>query len=203
MMPENTLPPTFKVKLSGRFWALLSVFPVFLFGFILLMASAFMMSWLVLKDGIEAFELMMAPFLSGIVFLIILFALGLWLMRWYGKKTLEILPEGMLLTTGEKEPVFVRWTDLAAVELRFNPPNLVQCSLKTPFWEFGFSNLDLNLVGRVPFHLVYKEGFRIDRMRQFLLLLKKVSPQLQWRLAKSFQDRYHIYYPPYDLERMV
>jgi len=207
---EQPLNPTsqagqasFAVQLAGRYWAMLSMLPLFLTGLIgLYLAALLLVSWL-LASAEEAFFVTLAPFLSGIVFLVLMLGTALWILRMHGRRTLEILPEGILLTVHNLEPVFVRWTDLRVVELRYARPSIVQCTLRTPFWEVAFSNLDLNLVGRVAFTQVFAQGFRVDRMRQFLQLLNKMSPRLEWRMGASFQLRYQILSPPYDLEHLV
>ena len=201
--PNKNSAASLTIHLAGRYWAFMSVFPLFLFGFVLFFAAAFFAVSLVMGEPLDAFDIILAPFATAALCLGLLLGTTLWILRWHGRRSLEILETGMLYTQGKREPVFVRWTDLNAVELRYAKPNIIHCTLKTPFWEFSFSNLDLNLVRRVPFSQVFEEGFRVDRVRQFLFLLKKMAPQLEWRLGTSFQSRYQIFYPPYDLERLV
>jgi hypothetical protein len=201
--PISAGPASFEVQLAGRYWAMLSMLPLFLAGIIgLYLAVLLLVSWL-LGSAAESFFVILLPFLSGVIFLSMMLGTALWILHWHGRRTMEILPEGILLTVHGREPVFVRWADLRVVELRYARPSVVHCTLRTPFWELSFSNLDLNLVGRVAFTQVFAQGFRVDRMRQFLQLLNKMSPRLEWRMGASFQLRYQILSPPYDLEHMV
>ena len=124
------------------------------------------------------------------------------MIRWHGKRRLDLDNQGITMVLPNERAIFVPWEYLVAVELRFTKPRIVQCTLVSPVLRFSFSNLEFNLDGRLPLKQVFEQGFRVEKMRELLYHLHRMAPHLSWRTGESFKEKFKIYYPPYDLEKL-
>lgn len=191
-----------RISLAGRYFAALSMLPYILLavaGFFLL---AFILVALIIQDPEKSFFVVFTPFVLGCILMAPMFLFFLFLMKWHGRRTMDVLPEGILVVNPRGSTLFLRWDHLVAVELRFAMPRIVSCSLLTPSIRFSFTNLEINLTRRGHLRYVFEEGFRLDRMRQLLQFFHLGAPHMEWRVSQGFQDRFRVFYPPYDLENM-
>ncbi|CAM2007445.1 hypothetical protein [Acanthopleuribacter pedis] len=193
---------TYSVYLQGRYFATLSMLPYVLLILVVFFIAAFLFTLAFLQDGAESFRITLMPFLLGTAVLSPVGLVILFMIRWHGRRRVDLTEGGMSLVTPNGQELFVPWQHLHAVELRFNPPRVVTCTLVTPITSFTFTNLELNLASRLPLAEVYQKGFELATLRDFLYYLYRRAPQAQWRLGESFQERFKVYYPPYDLEKM-
>ncbi|CAM2067023.1 hypothetical protein SCOR_16720 [Sulfidibacter corallicola] len=193
---------TFSIYLHGRYYATLSMLPWLVLMMLLFFGAAFLLVMMFLQDPFQSFRITLMPLLMGVAVLSPLLVIILFMIRWHGKRRLDFTEEGVSLVAPNGRAIFVPWQHLHAVELRFNMPKLVTCTLVTPITNFSFTNLEFNLEGRVPLDKISEKGFDLVKLRDFLYYLHRVAPKLQWRLGESFQQRFKVYYPPYDLEKM-
>ena len=190
------------VYLFGRYYATLSVLPYLLLAVLLFFIACFVFLMIILEDAMESFRYVMMPFMLGSVLLAPFLIFFLLIIRWHGKRRLDMDDNGITVVQPNDREVFIPWEYLVAVELRFAMPRLVQCTLVSPAIRFSFSNLEFNLSARQPINLLYEKGFEMEKMRDFLYYLHKKAPHLSWRLAESFKEQFNLRYPPYDLEKL-
>ncbi len=192
----------YSVYLQGRYFATLSMLPYVLLMLVLFFITSFLFALLFLQDGPTSFRITLMPFMLGTAVLSPVGLVILFMIRWHGRRRVDLTDGGMSLVTPNGSELFVPWQHLHAIELRFNKPKVVTCTLVTPIINFSFTNLELNLESRLPAAEIYQKGFDLATLRDFLYYLYRKAPQAQWRLGESFQDRFKIFYPPYDLEKM-
>ena len=195
--------PGYTVYLLGRYYATLSVLPYLLATVIFFFIACFFLVSILFQDMRVVFDILLLPFLLGMAIMMPFTLIFLFMIRWHGKRRLEMDPNGMTLVLPNDKQVFIPWDYLIAVELRFSKPRLIQCTLVTPGLRFSFNNLEINLDGRRPLKLVYEEGFGVEKLREFLYYLHRVAPHMSWRMSQSFRDQYRIHHPPYDLEKLA
>lgn len=190
------------VPLLGRYYAILSVLPYLILGLVAFFGIAFIGVQLLFNDVSTSFEIVLLPFLLstalGMPFLVIF----LYMIRWHGKRRMIFDNTGLTMVLPGEKQVFVPWEFLLAVELRFQTPRMVVCTLVSGAIRFTFSTLELNLEGRVGLKNVYSAGFEMDKMRELLYYLHRKNRNLSWRITPDFKEQFNIKYPPYDLEKL-
>ncbi len=192
----------FTLQLFGRYYAVLTVLPYVLLALIFFFLSCFFLVLIMFQNIHTVFEILLLPSILSAAMMIPFLTVFLFMIRWHGKRRIDVDNTGITMVLPNQKSVFVPWGFLRAVELRYSKPNLVQCTLISPALRFSFSNLELNLKSRVPLDRVYDEGFTVEKLREFLFYLHRMAPHLSWRMGESFKDKYKIVYPPYDLEKM-
>ena len=200
--PVEPFPPSFTIKLGGRYNALLSILPYLIVAVVFFFAAAFLFVWLILKDGTQSFQIVFLPFMMGSALLLPLAAVFILMIRWHGKRRIEADPEGITMVLPNEKSVYVPWEYLVAVELRFSKPRLVQVTLVSAALRFSFSTVEFNLQKRLPLKQVFVRGFELDKIREFLYYLHRAAPKLSWRMSQPFKDQFSVFYPPYDLEKL-
>ncbi len=198
MEPQNH----FSVQLFGRYFATLSVLPYLLLTVVLFFIACFFLVMILVQDIQAVFEIVLMPFILGLALMSPFLLIFLFMIRWHGKRRLDLDNQGITMVLPNEKSVFIPWEYLLAVELRFSKPKLVQCTLISPALRFSFSNLEYNLDSRLPLKDVFVRGFEVVKLREFLYHLHRKAPNLTWRISESFKEKYQIYYPPYDLEKL-
>ena len=191
------------VVLSGRYNAVLSVLPYILLTLVFFFIACFFLVLILFQDVHTVFEILLLPFVLGMAMLIPFLGVFLFMIRWHGKRRMELDNSGATLIFPKGKSVYVPWEFMIAVELRYSKPNLIHCTLVSPAMRFSFSNLEVNLEHRVPLNRVFMDGFDVVKLRDFLYYLHRKAPQISWRMGESFKERYKIKHPPYDLEKLV
>lgn len=190
------------VRLFGRFWAIISMLPALALVCLFVFVLTFLAVWTVMGDFSESFLLVLAPFGLASAVLLPFLVVFLYVLRWHGRRRLEMDEEGVTMVLPNERSVFVPWEFLLAVELRFNKPRLVSVTLVSSALRFSFSTLELNLNGVVAFPRIFKKGFELNELRELLYHLHQKSPRLSWRMGQSFKDQFLMSRPPYDLEKL-
>ena len=191
------------LTLAGRYFAVLSVLPYVLLIFVIFFMASLVLVSLWVQNIYAILEILMLPSLLGSAMLLPFLAVFILMMRWHGKRRLELDNSGLTMVLPNEKSVFIPWDFLRAVELRFARPNIVQCTLVSPALRFTFTNLELNLEHRLPLKNVFKEGFDVVKLREFLYYLHRKAPHLSWRMGASFKTKYNVAHPPYDLEKLT
>ncbi len=192
----------FSVYLFGRYFAILSVLPYFLLVIVLFFVASFFLAMILAGGALESFKLVLMPFMLGGALTAPFLAIFLIMIRWHGKRRLDVDANGVTMVMPNGSSVYVPWEFLAAVELRFTKPKMVHCTLISPRIRFSFSNLEFNLEQRQPINQLFPKAFDLDKTRGFLYYLHRKAPHLSWRLTEAFRERFKVHYPPYDLEKM-
>jgi len=193
----------FSVYLFGRYFAILSILPYLLLTIVLFFIASFLLAIVLANDMLAAFKLVLMPFMLGGALMALFLIVFLVMIRWHGKRRLDVDENGIAVVLPNEASVLVPWEFLVAVELRFAKPKLVQCTLISPRIRFTFSNLEFNLEERQPIKRLFENAFALDKTREFLYYLHRKAPHLSWRVSESFRDRFKVAYPPYDLEKMA
>lgn len=197
---ENNTPPV--VYLFGRYFAILSVLPYLIFAVVLFFGAAFVGVLLLFRNPRESIEIVLLPFMLSAALGMPFLAAFVFMIRWHGKRRIELDNEGLTMVLPGEKQVYVPWEFLLAVELRFQKPRMVVCTLISGAIKFSFSTLEINLDRRVSLRNVYSAGFEMDKMREFLYYLHRKNRHLSWRISPEFKEQFNIHYPPYDLEKL-
>lgn len=198
----NRFPDNLNVALYGRFYAFMSMLPYMVLVALFFFAACFVLVWTLIGDLGESFQIVIVPFLLAGGLLTPFVLVVLYMLRWHGRRRLELDQTGVTMVLPNKRAIFVPWEFLVAVELRFSKPRLVQVTLISAAMRFSFSTLEINLDGWTPLNEIFKQGFALDQVREFLYYLHHKAPQLSWRLTQGFKDQFNIHHPPYDLEKL-
>lgn len=192
----------FSIQLFGRYFAVLTVLPYMFLALVFFFFACFFLVLIMFQDIHTVFDILLLPSILSAAMMIPFLTVFLFMIRWHGKRRIDLDNTGITMVLPNQKSVFVPWGFLRAVELRYSKPNTVQCTLISPALKFSFSNLELNLESRVPLNRVFEDGFTVDKLREFLFYLHRMAPHLSWRMGESFREKYKIVYPPYDLEKM-
>jgi hypothetical protein len=193
---------SFTLHLAGRYYAVLSVLPYIFLIFVVFFLASLVLVSLWVQNVFDILEILMLPTILGSAMLLPFLGVFLFMIRWHGKRRLDLDNTGVTMVLPNEKKVFIPWEFLGAVELRFARPNTVQCTLVSPAIRFTFTNLELNLEQRLPLRNVFTDGFDVVKLREFLYYLHRKAPHLSWRMGESFKDKFKIHYPPYDLEKL-
>ena len=193
---------SFSLHLFGRYYAALSILPYFLAALVLFFLVCLIFVTFLFQDGMVGFRIVLVPCLLGSALLAPFLAFSFFIIRWHGKRRIELDNSGITMVFPNGKSAFVPWEFLLAVELRFSSPRLVNCTLVAAAVRFSFNNLEINLEERVPFNQVFEKGFGLEKTRNFLYYLQRRVPHLTWRTSTPFQERFKIFNPPYDLEKL-
>lgn len=199
MTPASQLS---SVSLLGRYYALTSILPYIIVSMLVFFGLAFVAVLLLLHDSKEAFQAVIVPFLLSTAIGVPFLVASLYMLHWHGKRRLDFDEQGVTMVLPGEKQVYVPWEFLFAVELRFQKPRLVVCTLVTGAMRFTFSNLELNLEHRHTLKNVYALGFEMDKLRELLYHLHRMNRNLSWRTTPEFKQQFNILYPPYDLEKL-
>lgn len=202
MKDDTAIEPNLTVNLTGRYYAMLSVLPYLLLGILAFFTAAFVAILLLVRNPSASFEIVLMPFLVGSAVAVPFLTAFMFMIRWHGKRRLELDQEGITLVLPGERQVYVPYAFLLAVELRFTLPKLVVCTLVSGALRFSFTTLELNLSERASIKKVFLEGFALEKMREFLYHLHKRNSTLAWRITPEFKKQFNVSYPPYDLEKM-
>lgn len=195
-------PPVFTIHLFGRYFATLSIMP-WVFALVLaFFAVAYVFTWIILRNPVETFQVVLVPVILGSLLLLPFVVAGIFMIRWHGKRRMEMDEQGITLVLPGEKSVYVPWEYLLAVELRFRAPKLVVCTLVSRALRFNFSTLEINLHQRVAMRDVFEKGFDLDKMRHLLYYLHRQNPNLVWKTTPEFKEQFKVFYPPYDLEKL-
>lgn len=188
--------------LSGRYHAMLSILPFVVLAIIVFFLVAFGFVLVIIKDPMESFKIVLMPFMMGMVVMTPLAMIFMFMIRWHGKRRIEMDEEGITMVLPGERSVYVPWEYLVAVEMRFTKPRLVNITLVSAALRFSFSTVEINLEGRKPLKQVFQSGFELDKIREVLYYLHRKAPHLSWRMSQNFKEQFNIFYPPYDLEKL-
>lgn len=193
---------SFTLYLYGRYFAFVSMLPYLVLISLFFFGACFFAVWPIAGSLEESFEIVIIPFLLAAMVIIPFLFVFLFILRWHGKRRIEGDGEGVTMVLPNHTSVFVPWSFLLAVELRFAKPRWVTVTLVSSAMRFTFSNLEVNLGRRVPLRQIYVTGFDLETIRDFLYHIHGRAPQLSWRMSQSFKDQFGITHPPLELEKM-
>jgi hypothetical protein len=193
---------TLTVRLAGRYYAAFSLIPYLLgLGFLLFCLVGFGV-FLILQDPLTTFEIVALPLFLFFFFCGTLFVSFLLILRWHSKRYLEISQGGIRFVHLNQKEIQFPWSHLLSVEMRFARPRTVQCTLIFPQYRFSFTNLEINLEQVSWLGGMFHQGFRYDKMRDFLMLLDNMNSKIIWKMSPSFQAQFSIRFLPEELSRM-
>jgi len=188
--------------LFGRYFAFLSMLPYMIGVALFFFALCFFAVWPIAGSLQESFQIVIVPFILASAVIIPFLFLFLYILRWHGKRKVVCDLEGVTMILPNKTSVFVPWAFLLAVELRYAKPRWVTVTLVSSAMRFSFSNLEMNLDGRVPIREIYKQGFDLERARELLYHIHRHAPRVAWRMSQSFKDHFNVMHPPYELDKL-
>lgn len=196
------IPEPFSVNLRGRYFATLTMMPYIALAMLFFVFMIWILAAIILGSVGEGLVVVLMPVIWGSTILIPFVVFILAILRWHGKRRIDVTPEAFTIVAPNGHEVPIPWMHLNAVELRFNKPRLVQCTLVTPILKFTFSNLEFNLESRPAISRLFIDGFDLERFRQFLYYVSRKAPDAHWKMSEDFAKQFKVNFLPYDLEKM-